>query len=79
MEVTKGFRKWAILRVGFPPNGDTMCFSLSSKMVPSSGGSAIHGNLSFNKWLWTEREILFVYGSGFCETKLKCIGLATMT
>ena len=64
MEVTEGFRNWAILRVGFPPNGDTMCSSLSSKTVPSSGGSAIDGDLSFNKWVWRDREIYSFVGLG---------------
>lgn len=36
---TNGLRKWAILKVGFPPQGEIISSSLSSKMV--SNGSTI--------------------------------------
>lgn len=39
MEVVEGLRKWAILRVGLPPVGDTINSLLSSRMA--SGDSAI--------------------------------------
>lgn len=39
MEVVEGLRKWAILRVGLPPVGDTINSFLSSRMA--SGDSAI--------------------------------------
>ena len=50
METTEGFRKWAILSVGFPPVGDNMSSSLSSKMA-SSGSTILGVSRSFLSFL----------------------------
>jgi hypothetical protein len=42
MDVMEGLRKWAILKYGSPPVGETMSLSLTSKMV-SDGSSSIVG------------------------------------
>ena len=50
METTEDLRKWAILRVGFPPVGDNMSSSLSSKMA-SSGSTILGVSRSFLSFL----------------------------